>query len=86
LRRGAPSAAALALLAGLAVGLVAFLAPPIYRAQVGVIASPSATRFATVDVVTPPPIDASVYRSALLEGGLLASALERLDGVPPPPR
>lgn len=83
LRRGAPLALLVAFLAGAVAFLAARSADPVYRATASVLASEPSAGVSELDLVAAPPIDPGVYRIALLEGPVLADALQRMDGVRP---
>lgn len=86
LRRGAIVALMAAAASGLAAYVLTQRAPSIYRAEVGLITSQSASSLEGLQVITPPAVDPDVYRSALLEGGLVADALARIGEAAPTSR
>jgi polysaccharide biosynthesis transport protein len=80
LRRGMSFAVIVALIAGGTAFIVTSASSPVYRATVVLLASQPAGSYGALDVITPPQVDPSVYRSALLEGPVLADALRRVEG------
>ena len=86
LRRGALLALFVAAVAGGTAYLISSNTDPTYRASIALVASQPGSGFGTLDVIAPPPIDPAVYRSALLEGAVVADALQRLDGERPSER
>ncbi len=83
LRRGAVFALLLAFVAAGTAYYLASVAPPVYEAQVGVIASQPGGAFGGLAVVSPPSVDPSVYHAALTQGDVVANALTRLRGERP---
>jgi len=81
LRRAAPLAIAVALVAGVFAFLVTERMAPVYRATAGLLASQPPSTFGNVDLIRPPSVDPRVYQRALLDSGLVHDALLRLDGV-----
>ena len=82
-RRGALLALFLAAVAGGTAYLITSRSEPYYRASIALIASQPGTAFGALDVVSPPPVDPGVYRTALLEGNVVSDALVRLTGQRP---
>ena len=83
LRRGAPLALIVALIAGAVAFIAARNAEPVYQASAALLSTDPSEGVTDVEMVTPPPVDPAVYRVALLEGPVLADVLERVDGEPP---
>jgi Mrp family chromosome partitioning ATPase len=86
LRRGALLALFVAAVAGATAYVTTSNADPTYRASIALVASQPGSGFGTLDVVAPPPVDPAVYRTALLEGNIVADALFRLNGERPSER
>jgi Mrp family chromosome partitioning ATPase len=86
LRRGALMAIGIAAVAGASAYLISRNADPVYRASIVLVASSPGSSFGALDVVSPPRVDPTVYRSALLEGTVVADALTALDGRRPSER
>lgn len=80
LRRGAPLAILVAVVAGGTAYLLTSRADPVYRASIVLVASQPGSAYGALDVVTPPQLDPAVYRSALFEGNVVSDALLRLRG------
>ncbi|MEJ2359631.1 MAG: hypothetical protein P8Y13_16345, partial [Deinococcales bacterium] len=78
LRRGAAFALVVALVAGATTFLATRVQPPVYRALASLVASQPA--YVGSNVVAPPPVDASVYQAALLEGSIVPNALAAVRG------
>lgn len=53
---------------------------PVYSASVAMVVTQTAPRYEDVDVLVPPVVDPSVYRTAIYDGGVLRNALERVEG------
>lgn len=53
-------------------------AEPSYAAEAALLLTAPQDGLANVNAVTPPQVDASVYRTAILEGGILATVLRQL--------
>ncbi|MCA1789609.1 MAG: AAA family ATPase [Thioalkalivibrio sp.] len=83
LRRGGLVAVVMALLAGGTAYFTASLSDPVYRASIVLVASSPGGSFGAIDVVSPPRVDPTVYRSALLEGTVVADALTEVNGRRP---
>lgn len=83
LRRGAPLAL-IAMLLSIAVAIVVTRGmDPVYRASVSVVAARPPAAFGNLELVAPPPLDAQVYQSALLQGTIIRDALEDVTGQVP---
>lgn len=80
LTRGAVFSMFVTLLAVAIAVVVTRLSDPVYRASVSLVASQSPPRFEGLDIIAPPAVDPSVYRSALYEGDVLRRAFERVEG------
>ncbi|MCA1789489.1 MAG: CpsD/CapB family tyrosine-protein kinase [Thioalkalivibrio sp.] len=81
--RSAPFALVVAIASALgAYGVVRAL-PPTYIASVGLISSQPAMPSTAFGVFVPPPVDAAVYRSAVLEGDIVPNVLAGLMGARP---
>lgn len=83
LRRGAPVALLVAVLAAGVAFIAARNADPVYRATAALLASEPVSGAGDVDVIAPPRVDPAVYRTAMLEGPVVADALERVEGARP---
>ena len=83
LRRGALLGLFVAAVAGGTAFVVTSNADPTYRATAALIAADPSASLLSLDVVAPPQVDPSVYRSALIEGYLVRDALTRVDGAMP---
>ena len=83
LRRGA----LLAILTGVVAGAAAYVltrnASPVYQATVALLASSSSSGYSSLGLVTPPPVDAGVYQTAVLEGPVAREALTKVLGQAP---
>ena len=82
-RRGAFIALLLAAVAGGATYSVVQRADDYYRATIVLIVSQPSSALATLGLVSPPPVDPGVFRTALLEGNIVRDALLRLTGQRP---
>ena len=82
-RRGALLAVFVAALAGTTAYLLSSASDPVYRATVTLVASQPGSSPAGLALITPPVVDPSVYRSAILEGGIVADAMARVTGIRP---
>lgn len=82
-RRGLWLAALLAVAAGGAAYLYARNAAPTYEATVALLASSSSSGYASLGLVTPPPVDPAVYQTAVLEGPIARDALGKVLGSQP---
>jgi Mrp family chromosome partitioning ATPase len=80
--RGLPFAAVVTAVAVTTAITVTRASDPVYRASVTLVATQSPPRFADMDVVVPPVVDPTVYRTALFEGDVLRDALVRVEGRP----
>ena len=80
--RGAPFAAVVTALAVVAAIVLTRSQDPVYSASVAMVATQTAPRYEDIDVVVPPVVDPSVYRTAIYDGGVLRDALERVEGRP----
>src|SRR5690606_11374075 len=76
LRRGAKPALLLGLLAGLLVFAVRGLSPDVYSSTATLLLASPQQGLDNLGIVTPPPVDASAYRTLLLDGPLLGRVLE----------
>ncbi len=82
-RRGLWLAALLGVVAGGAAYLYEHNAPPTYEATVALLASSSSSGYASLGLVTPPPVDPAVYQTAVLEGSIARDALAKVLGKQP---
>ena len=83
LRRGWIMGLFVAILSGGTAYYLTSNAEPVYRASIALIMSQTRSGLGTLDVVTPPQVDPSVYRSALFEGTVISDALMRVTGTRP---
>lgn len=83
LRRGALLAGLVAAVAGAAAFLTARASDPVYRASVTLVASQPGSSLTGLTVITPSMVDPGVYRSAILEGAIVADAMTRVLGAQP---
>lgn len=83
IRRGFWLAVLLGVVAGGAAFLYARRAAPTYEATVALLASSSNSGYASLGLVTPPPVDPAVYQTAVLEGSVARGALTKVLGQPP---
>lgn len=83
LRRGALVALLLAAVFGALEYWHLSRATPQYRASVALLASSPGGGYGNLGLVTPPPVDPSVYKTALLDGPVAADALKGLLGQAP---
>jgi Mrp family chromosome partitioning ATPase len=83
LRRGALLAGFVAAVAGASAYLLSSASDPVYRAAVTLVASQPGSSPAGLVLITPPVVDPAVYRSAILEGSIVADAMTRVTGVRP---
>ncbi len=81
LRRGAPLAIGVAIVASVIAFLVTERMDPVYEATAGLLASQPPSTFGNVDLIRPPAVDPRVYQRVLLDSTLMHDALLRLDGV-----
>jgi len=86
LRRGALLGLLVAVIAGGTAFVITSNAAPTFRATAALIATQPSSSLLSLNVVAPPQVDPSVYRSALIEGYLVRDALARIDGVAPSQR
>lgn len=86
LRRGVVYAGILAAVAAGAAFVVARQTAPVYRGTVVLLASQSTSGYAGLGLVAPPPVDPSVYQTAVLEGPVAKEALTSLLGRAPSPQ
>ena len=78
LRRGARVALVLGFIAGVSVLVMRSLAPSTYTSTVTLLLASPQQGLDSLGIVTPPPVDASAYRTLILDGPLLALALAQL--------
>lgn len=81
LRRGAPLAIAVAIVASLVAFFITQRMDPVYQATAGLLASQPPSTFGNVDLIRPPAVDPRVYQRVLLDSTLMHDALLRLDGI-----
>jgi len=78
--RGAPFALLVTVMAVIAAVLITRAQDPTYRASVAMVVAANASAFGDFDVIVPASVDAGVYRTAIYDGGVLRTALERIEG------
>ena len=83
LRRGLLMGLLTATAAGGAAYFVTSNADAVFRASIALIMSQTRSGLGSLDVVSPPQVDPSVYRSAMLEGNVVSDALMRVTGERP---
>lgn len=83
IRRGAVFAVAIAAVAAVGTYLGVRAEPPLFRATAVLIAPDTLATGAPAGVRVPAPVDPSVYRAALVHGGVAREALSELWGGPP---
>ncbi len=81
LRKGAPFALTLAVVAAVVAVLVTQRLDPVYQASASLLASQPGSSYGGMELLTPPSVDPRVYQRALLEGPVVHDALQRIDGV-----
>lgn len=84
-RRGLLLALLLASVAAAAAFYLSSTVPPTYRARAALLVSQPNSSYRDLGIVTPPPIDPNIYRTAVTAGPVLADArltLQR-EGLPP---
>ena len=82
LRRGARVALLLGIVAGLSVFIVRSLAAPTYTSTVTLLLASPQQGLESLGIVTPPAVDASAYRTLILDGPLLELALTDMGEAP----
>lgn len=82
LRRGARVALLLGIVAGLSVFVIRSLAAPTYTSTVTLLLASPQQGLESLGIVTPPAVDASAYRTLILDGPLLELALTAMGEAP----
>jgi non-specific protein-tyrosine kinase len=82
LLRGAFVALTVAVAAAAAAFVLSRNATPVYRAGATLLASQPSSSYSSLGIVSPPPVDPSVYRSAVLDGPILSEALRASQSGP----
>ncbi len=81
--RGLGLALAVAALAAVVAFAITREQRPVYRASAALLASQPGGSYGGTNVIAPPPVDASAYQAAILEGPVVADALAAVDGRVP---
>jgi len=82
LLRGALVALTVAVAAAAAAFILSRNATPSYRASATLLASQPNVSYSSLGIISPPPVDPTVYRSAILDGPILSEALHNLQDEP----
>lgn len=80
LLRGALVALTVAVAAAAAAFILSRNATPIYRASATLLASQPNVSYSSLGIISPPPVDPTVYRSAILDGPILSEILRNSQG------
>lgn len=83
LRRGAPFAVFVAVIAAVIAVLMTSRMDPVYTATASVLASRPSASFGNLDLIVPPTVDPRVYQRLLLDGAVIREAIHRVDGSTP---
>lgn len=85
IRRGLLLALLLAVIAAAAAFYVSSSVPPTYRARATLLVSQPNDSYRDAGIITPPPIDPNIYRTAITAGPVLADVRSSLESQDLPP-
>lgn len=83
LRRGAPIAILVALVAAVLAYVVSESQEPVYRATANLVVVQPSRTFGSLELIVPPQVAPRVYQSALTEGSVIRDAMTNLNGSAP---